>query len=88
MILIRCFGRLIRNNKLFAEDKVMLLSTIPLLARMGLIHVVLLWGTNNVDLSYLDADAAANHVSTEQEIWRRTMGSKLVLAARIFYALL
>jgi hypothetical protein len=88
MILTRCFGRLVRNNKLFAEDKIMLLAAVPLLARMGLIHVVLLWGTNNVDLSLLGADAASDGVSTEQEVWRRTVGSKLVLGARIFYALL
>src|ERR1700760_2151911 len=51
VIVIRIFGRLSRNGQLFREDRVMLLSIIPLMARMGLIHVVLIWGTNNVDLS-------------------------------------
>jgi hypothetical protein len=57
----------------------MLLSIIPLMARMGLIHVVLVWGTNNVDLSVDLSQSDINH---------RVIGSKLVLGARIFYALL
>ncbi|KAK2810064.1 hypothetical protein FQN50_003258 [Emmonsiellopsis sp. PD_5] len=76
-IFIRITGRYIRTQRLFPEDWVMLLSIIPLLTRMGFVHVVLIWGTNNV-------------ISTgfaEDEIWRRQIGSGLVLAARIFYAL-
>lgn len=76
---VRLCGRMVRNNRLFNEDKIMFASTIPLLIRMGLIHVVLIWGTNNVDLS----DGL-----TELEIQHRTTGSKLVLPARIFYAML
>jgi len=79
VIVIRIFGRLSRNGQLFREDRVMLLSIIPLMARMGLIHVVLIWGTNNVDLSV--------ELSPE-DIDHRIIGSKLVLGARIFYALL
>jgi hypothetical protein len=56
----------------------MALSIIPLLIRMGFIHVVLLWGTNNV---------AAQGMSSE-EIQHRAVGSRMVLGARIFYALL
>jgi len=56
----------------------MALSIIPLLIRMGFIHVVLLWGTNNV---------AAQDMSSE-EIQHRAVGSRMVLGARIFYALL
>lgn len=57
----------------------MFLAVIPLLIRMGLIHVVLLWGTNNVDLS---------GGFTAEELKHREIGSKLVLATRIFYAML
>jgi hypothetical protein len=88
MIIIRTFGRLVRNNQLFAEDKVMLISIIPLLARMALIHIVMLWGTNNVNIDYLSADAARAGISYEEEVWRRSVASRLVLAARIMYALL
>jgi hypothetical protein len=78
IILFRVAGRWIRTERMFTEDKIMALSIIPLLIRMGFTHVVLRDGTNNVNLSGLsDADIA-----------RREMGSRLVLPARIFYAAL
>lgn len=78
IVIARVWGRLMRNNRLFAEDRVMVLSILPLVSRMALIHVVLLWGTNNVDLSVGLSD---------EDIYRRSVGSRLVLAARIFYAM-
>ena len=53
-------------------------SVIPLLIRAGLIHVVLLYGTNNVTTDGL----------TQQDVMERETGAKIVLAARIFYAML
>lgn len=76
VILIRTAGRWIRTERLFREDKVMLLAIIPLLARMAFIHPVLIWGTNNVHTFAL----------SEQDIVKRSIGSRLVLGARIFYA--
>lgn len=70
---------MVRNNQLFRDDKIMLLSLIPLLARMGLVHVILIWGTNNVELS---------KSMTEEVIHHRMIGAKLVLASRICYAML
>jgi hypothetical protein len=78
IILVRISGRKIRTNRLFREDKVMALSMIPLLIRMGLVHVILLWGTNNTQTQGL----------TETEIRHRETGSRLVLGSRIFYAML
>lgn len=78
LILIRLWGRCVRTEKLFLEDKIMALSVIPLWARMALIDPVMLWGTNNVETDGL----------TPAGIEHREMGSKLVLASRIFYALL
>ena len=78
IILFRVSGRKIRNNRLFREDKIMTLSIIPLLIRMALIHPVLVWGNNNVNTAGLSAE----------DIYHRSIGSKLVLGARIFYALL
>jgi hypothetical protein len=75
----RLSGRYVRNERLFREDKVMAWSIIPLLARMGFVHVVLIYGTNNVDIDDFDDPVKIRH---------REIGSKLVLAARIFYALL
>ncbi|PSK33631.1 hypothetical protein B9Z65_7518 [Elsinoe australis] len=77
IILLRICGRKIRVNAFFQEDKVILLSIIPLFIRMGLIHVVLIFGTNNVDTVGL----------TPVQIRKREHGSRAVLAARIFYAL-
>lgn len=74
----RLTGRYIRNERLFREDSIMAWSIIPLLVRMGCIHVVLIWGTNNVD---------ATHLTDPVKIRHREIGSQLVLAARIFYAM-
>jgi hypothetical protein len=79
IILTRCCGRMVRNNQMFREDKIMLGSIIPLLIRMALVHVIMLWGTNNIDTSGGLSDIDIRH---------REIGSKLVLAARIFYAML
>ncbi|KAL8662518.1 MAG: hypothetical protein Q9202_004663 [Teloschistes flavicans] len=76
IILVRISGRYIRTERLFREDKIMALSMIPLLGRMALVHVVMIWGTNN----------AISDGLTAQDISHRELGSKLVLAARIMYA--
>ncbi|EUC40324.1 hypothetical protein COCMIDRAFT_9776 [Bipolaris oryzae ATCC 44560] len=75
---VRLSGRYIRNERLFREDKVMALSIFPLFARMGFVHVVLIYGTNNVDVTGLTDPVRIRH---------REIGSRMVLAARIFYAL-
>lgn len=75
----RLSGRLIRNERLFREDKIMAWSIIPLIARMSVVHVVLIWGTNNVNVSALNDPVKIRH---------REIGSQLVLVARIFYAML
>lgn len=76
IIIIRLLGRWVRTERLFREDKVMFWAIIPLIARMGFVHVILLWGTNNTITTGL----------SELEIYQRTIGSKLVLPARILYA--
>ncbi|KAL4740451.1 hypothetical protein BDV11DRAFT_96002 [Aspergillus similis] len=77
IIVTRVCGRYVRIERLFREDKIMMASIIPLLARMAFVHVVLLWGTNNTKVDGL----------TDEEIRHREIGSRLVLAARIFYAI-
>ncbi|KAJ9627022.1 hypothetical protein H2203_003482 [Taxawa tesnikishii (nom. ined.)] len=78
IILVRLGGRKVRTNVLFREDKIMALSIIPLLIRMGLVHVILLFGTNNVSTS--------GGISPTK-IHQRSIGARLVLASRIFYAM-
>ncbi|KAI4089653.1 MAG: hypothetical protein LQ344_005224 [Seirophora lacunosa] len=76
IILVRICGRYIRTERLFSEDKVMAASLIPLLGRMALVHVVLLWGTNNARTDGLAA----------LDVHHREVGSRLVLASRVMYA--
>lgn len=51
---------------------------IPMYVRMGLVHVIFVYGTNNVDLSSVSLSA--------EDSRRRAIGSGLVLASRIFYS--
>ena len=76
IILIRVSGRYVRTELMYAEEGSMLLAIIPLLMRMAFVHVVLIYGTNNTVLDGL----------TEQDVRRRVIGSRLVLASRIMYA--
>lgn len=78
IIIVRLCGRYIRIERFFTEDKLMMVSVVPLTVRMILVHYVLVLGTNNVKTIGL----------TAEQISHREMGSKLVLAARIFYAIL
>lgn len=77
-ILLRVTGRLVRVEKLFREDSIAAAALIPLFVRMGLVHVILLYGTNNVALDGL--------AFSEVELARRSTGSRLVLLSRIFDA--
>lgn len=79
MILWRLIGRLVRMNELYTDDKMMAVTIVPLVARQALVHLVLVWGTNNVLLG--------EEVS-EDEIRRRELGSKAVMGARVAYAAL
>ncbi|TKA83223.1 hypothetical protein B0A55_00648 [Friedmanniomyces simplex] len=79
IILTRLCGRKVRSGALFAEDYVMLLAMIPLFIRMGLIHMVLIYGTNNINTT--------GHPLSATELERHSRGARLVLVARIFYAM-
>ncbi|RMY73950.1 hypothetical protein D0862_14202 [Hortaea werneckii] len=78
IILTRLCGRKVRSNVLFREDWIMMIALIPLLARMAVAHVVLIYGTNNVQIE--------GNNFTEIDIRHRRIGAGLVLAARILYA--
>lgn len=79
VIITRLVGRKVRSNTLFREDWIMFLALIPLFVRMAFVHIVLIYGTNNVATAGIDY--------SEEEIRHRELGSKMVLAARISYAL-
>ncbi|CAK1357423.1 hypothetical protein CB0940_07841 [Cercospora beticola] len=78
IIITRVLGRKVRSSKLFREDWIMLAAIVPLFIRMILIHFVLIYGTNNVDTVEYEYSA--------RQLYLRSIGSRLVLPARIFYA--
>lgn len=51
-----------------------------LAARCAVVHVILIWGSNNMTHAF-----RKNQVFGVQEIYRREMGSKLTLVNRTFY---
>lgn len=77
VILIRMLGRFIRSEKLFKEDKTAGYAIIPLFMRMGCVHFILIWGTNNAQLP---------DDLSERDIRRKSIASGLVLASRILQA--
>lgn len=78
VIFVRVCGRYVRAEKVFIEDAIMMVAIAPLFIRMGLAHVVLTHGTNNVVTTGL----------SEEDIRRRVVGSQVVLASRIMYTVL
>lgn len=76
IILVRLAGRFVRTEKLFQEDRIAALAIIPLCLRMGCLQVILVCGTNNVELGGL----------SPYHLQERRTGSGLVLASRMFYA--
>ncbi|KAI0509256.1 GPCR protein, PTH11-type [Xylaria bambusicola] len=76
IILLRVAGRFIRSEKLFREDRTVTYAVIPLFIRMGLVHLVLLWGTNNAEFTW---------PLTETEKRHKSIASGLVIASRILY---
>jgi hypothetical protein len=79
IILLRVCGRYIRTERLFMEDKTAAIAVIPLFLRMGCVHAILVYGTNNISLEGREV--------SEEEIRHRQIASGLVLASRILYAL-
>ncbi|KAH7160862.1 hypothetical protein EDB81DRAFT_924084 [Dactylonectria macrodidyma] len=78
IILLRLAGRFIRTERLFTEDRIAALALIPLYLRMGCVHFILLYGTNNANFDDVEL--------THAELRRKEIASGLVLASRIFYA--
>lgn len=78
IILLRVGGRFVRSERLFVEDKVAALALIPLFIRMGCVHVILIYGTNNAQLEGAGLSEATLH--------KKSIASGLVLFSRIMYA--
>ncbi|KAF4962931.1 hypothetical protein FSARC_9004 [Fusarium sarcochroum] len=78
IILTRMSGRYVRVEKLLKEDKIVAVALVPLVLRAICVHYVLKNGTNNVNLDGLDL--------SQEDIDKRVLGSRMVIASRTFYA--
>lgn len=78
IILLRVSGRFVRTEKLFPEDKTAALALLPLFLRMGCVHAILVYGTNNAELA--DANLP------DDVLHRKSIASGLVLLSRFLYA--
>ncbi|KAF4814866.1 hypothetical protein CGCTS75_v013192 [Colletotrichum tropicale] len=76
----RLVWRKIARQEYNLGDYLTIAACVCALTRLGLIHVVLTWGTNNVTPKFRDS-----HNFTDEEIYRREIGSKLSLVNRVFY---
>ncbi|KAF2765926.1 hypothetical protein EJ03DRAFT_195191 [Teratosphaeria nubilosa] len=63
-----------------AGDYLTLSALVCVFVRLGMIHIVLTYGTNNMTAAY-----RATHHFTSQDISKRVIGSKLAVANRFFY---
>jgi len=94
LIFARLFWRFARLSKAYRDDWWMVASIIPLGMRLGLAHLVLIWGTNNISLAGFDEFRTPRNGGEYvewglgEEISRRENGSKCVLAARVAYTAL
>lgn len=72
--------RKLRRQAFVLGDYFTMAAVFCALARLGLVHVVITWGTNNVTAKF-----RATHHWAPGEIYRREVGSKLALVNRVFY---
>ncbi|KAL2886359.1 pth11-like integral membrane [Ceratocystis lukuohia] len=77
IITTRLIWRKILRQPYLLGDWLSIAALLCVLARLGLIHVVLIWGTSNIP-----AALRAKLKFTPDEIYRREIGSKLSLANR------
>lgn len=80
LMVARLFMRQYRGQKWDLSDYITMVCMVLLVARMSFVHVVLVWGSNNLTAAYRE-----KHVFSPEEIYRRTVGSKLTLVNRTFY---
>lgn len=77
---VRLVWQRIQSGKLFIGDYLTMGAIFCAIARLAIIDVVLVWGSNN-----MTAKMRATHHFTSTELYQREIGSKLTLVNRIFY---
>ncbi|KAL6870504.1 PTH11-type GPCR protein [Trichoderma novae-zelandiae] len=77
---VRLWGRKHVRQDFNTGDYLTMAACACALIRLGMIHVVLTWGTSN-----MSAAERQDHHFTPYEIYQREIGSKLSIANRVFY---
>ncbi|KAA8644967.1 hypothetical protein EYZ11_004499 [Aspergillus tanneri] len=80
LIATRLLLRKVRRKAFVAGDYLSMAAILCALIRLALVHVIILWGTNN-----MAPKMRSEYPFTAQEIYQREIGSKLTLVNRIFY---
>jgi phosphatidylserine synthase len=80
LMVARLVMRKIRHQNFDISDKITVVCMVCLLARLAFIHVVLLWGSNNLPEAF-----RMRHKFSKTEIYQREIGSKLTIISRTFY---
>ncbi|CRK22751.1 hypothetical protein BN1723_012752 [Verticillium longisporum] len=81
IMVVRLIWRKVAKQAFNLGDYLTMAACVFVVARMGLIHMVLTWKTNNMPPAYRE-----NHVFTLEEIHHREIGSKLSITARVVYS--
>ncbi|KAE8357774.1 hypothetical protein BDV27DRAFT_151045 [Aspergillus caelatus] len=80
LISIRLVMRKIRGKAFVLGDYLSLCAILCALIRLALVHVIIIWGTNNMSPGF-----RYSHHFTPEEIYRRETASKFTLVNRVFY---
>ncbi|KAJ1714383.1 hypothetical protein F9C07_2231600 [Aspergillus flavus] len=80
LISIRLVMRKIRGKAFVLGDYLSLCAILCALIRLALVHVIIIWGTNNMSREF-----RYSHHFTSEEIYRRETASKFTLVNRVFY---
>lgn len=82
MIIRLVLGR-VCSQKFDLGDRLTVAAIVFSIARIAFTHVIIIWGTNNMNDKYRET-----HHFSSLEISHREMGSKFTLVARSLYILL
>lgn len=77
LIAFRLVLRRVRGQEWNLSDYLTRVCMLCLLARISMVHVVLLWDTNNFSIAY-----RKGHIFSETKIYQREIGRKLILASK------
>ncbi|KAJ5497821.1 hypothetical protein N7453_006872 [Penicillium expansum] len=80
LIILRLLVRKLKRFQFVLGDYFAMGAILCALVRLALVHVIIIWGTNNMSTTFRNT-----HHFTPDEIRRREIASKFVLVNRVFY---